>query len=111
MSDVMLQNLLRLLGGPRDAGGNAALMRFSIGSEYLKREQYDEAVRYLREAVERNPAYSAAWKQLGKALTAAGREPEAIETYERGIAAAEAHGDRQAVKEMTVFLRRLRRGT
>lgn len=109
MSDMLLQNLLRMLGGPRDAGGNAALLRFSIGTEYLKREQFDEAARYLREAVERNPAYSAAWKQLGKALAAAGRKTEAIDAYERGIAAAEAHGDRQAIKEMTVFLRRLRR--
>jgi tetratricopeptide (TPR) repeat protein len=108
MSDTLLQNLLRMIGSARDAGGNAALLRFSIGSAYLKREQYDEAVRYLREAVERDPAYSAAWKQLGKALAAAGRAAEAIDAYERGIAAAQAHGDRQAVKEMTVFLRRLR---
>lgn len=111
MSDALLQNLMRLLGGPRDAGGNAALLRFSIGTEYLKREQFDEAARYLRAAVERDPVYSAAWKQLGKALAAAGRQTEAIDAYERGIAAAQAHGDRQAVKEMTVFLRRLRRGT
>lgn len=110
MSDVLLQNLLRLLGGPRDHGANAALLRLSIGTEYLKREQFDEAARYLREAVERNPAYSAAWKQLGKALAAGGRHSEAIDAYERGIAAAQAHGDRQAVKEMTVFLRRLRPG-
>jgi tetratricopeptide (TPR) repeat protein len=109
MSDLLLQNLLRMIGGARDTGRNAALLRFSIGSEYLKREQYDEAVRYLGEAVERDPAYSAAWKQLGKALAAAGRTADAIEAYERGIAAAEAHGDRQAAKEMTVFLRRLRR--
>lgn len=109
MSDTLLQNLLRLLGGPRDNGANAALLRFSIGSEYLKREQFDEAAHYLRDAVERNPAYSAAWKQLGKALAAAGRAAEAIDAYDRGIAAAQAHGDRQAVKEMTVFLRRLRR--
>lgn len=109
MSDVMLQNLLRLLGGPRDTADNAALLRFSIGAEYLKHERYEEAVRYLREAVERNPAYSAAWKQLGRALAAAGRDAEAIDTYQHGIDTAEAHGDRQAVKEMTVFLRRLRR--
>lgn len=109
MTDTLLQNLLRLIGGARDVGGNAAVLRFSIGTEYLKRQQYDEAVRYLREAVERNPAYSAAWKQLGKALAAAGRHAEAIDAYERGIAAAQAHGDRQAVNEMTVFLRRLQR--
>lgn len=38
MSDTLLQNLLRLLGSPRDSGANAALLRFSIGSAYLKRE-------------------------------------------------------------------------
>ena len=32
---------------------------------------------------------------------------DAMDAYRRGIAAAEAKGDKQAAKEMTVFLRRL----
>jgi predicted Zn-dependent protease len=59
--------------------------------------------------VELNPEYSAAWKIYGKALTASGRENEAREAYAQGIAAANRNGDIQAAKEMSVFLRRLKR--
>jgi hypothetical protein len=56
-----------------------------------------------------DPGYSAAWKLLGKALNAAGREAEALAAYRAGIAAADKKGDKQAMKEMQVFARRLAR--
>jgi len=55
--------------------------------------------------------YSAAWKLLGKALQADGDKQGAHEAWESGIAAANARGDKQAEKEMSVFLRRLDRLT
>ena len=63
-------------------------------------------------AVEHDPGYSAAWKLLGKALEGDGRDEEAAAAWRRGIEAAEAKGDKQAAKEMAVFLRRVekRRG-
>ncbi|MGA8004508.1 MAG: BTAD domain-containing putative transcriptional regulator, partial [Burkholderiales bacterium] len=64
---------------------------------------------YLREAVTRDPGYSAAWKALGKALAEDGRAADALEAYRRGIDAAHAKGDKQAEKEMSVFARRLER--
>ena len=57
----------------------------------------------------KDPNYSAAWKLLGKALAESGAAAEALEAYERGIAVAEARGDKQAAKEMTVFARRMRK--
>ena len=100
-----LPNLLRLIGSPRDG----ALLRFSIGAEYLKAGKAGNAATHLREAVARDANYSAAWKLLGRALAEDGRPAEALEAYERGIAVAEARGDKQAAKEMTVFARRLRK--
>lgn len=100
-----LPRLLKLVGTARDG----ALLRFSIGSEYLKAGDAPNAAAQLRAAVERDPNYSAAWRLLGRALAAAGRAEEALEAYERGIAVATARGDRQAAKEMTVFARRLRK--
>ncbi len=44
---------------------------------------------------------------LGQSLTAAGDRTEAAASYRRGIAVAEGRGDKQAAKEMQVFLRRL----
>jgi cytochrome c-type biogenesis protein CcmH/NrfG len=57
--------------------------------------------------VEQDGDYSAAWKLLGKALAESGDADGAAAAYRNGIAAAERRGDKQAAKEMTVFLRRL----
>jgi predicted Zn-dependent protease len=100
-----LDNLLKLVGTPRDG----ALLRFSLGAEYLKAGDTASAATHLREAVARDPQYSAAWKLLGKALAGNGAAAEALAAYERGIAVAEERGDKQAAKEMTVFARRLRK--
>ena len=87
-------------------GKDSALLRFSLGMQYLKRDPA-RAAEHLRSAVAQDRDYSAAWKLLGKALADAGRREEAIEAYRAGIEAAGRKGDKQAAKEMTVFLRRL----
>jgi predicted Zn-dependent protease len=101
----LIANLEKLLGGPRDG----ALLRYSLGNEHLKAGDFAQAAVRLREAVERDAGYSAAWKLLGKALAEDGKGSEALAAYERGIAVAEARGDIQAAREMNVFARRLRR--
>ena len=99
----MISSLEKLLGTPRDG----ALLRYSLGLEYAKAGEHERAIEFLREAVGRDPLYSAAWKALGGALRAAGRADEALEAYRSGIEAARAKGDKQAEKEMAVFARRL----
>lgn len=103
MSTAIIQNLEKLL----ESGKESALLRFSLGSEYLKASQADAAAMHLQRAVELDPAYSAAWKLLGKALLAAERKGEALVAYRQGIEVAENRGDKQAAKEMTVFARRI----
>ena len=71
----------------------------------------DLAAMHLHEAVGHDPTYSAAWKLLGRALTAAGQDAEAMRAFEQGIAIAQDKGDRQAAKEMEVFLRRLNKSS
>ncbi|MDH3670091.1 MAG: tetratricopeptide repeat protein [Gammaproteobacteria bacterium] len=90
-------------------GQDNALVRYGLGNEYLKLKQFDRAVEHLEKAVQFDHGYSAAWKSLGKALASAGKNREAIEAYETGIEIAEKKGDVQAVKEMRVFLKRLRK--
>ena len=101
----MIPQLEKLLGTPRDN----ALLRYSLGLEYAKGGDNDKAVQYLRDAVEKDPLYSAAWKALGKTLASMGKNDEALAAFEKGIAAAQQKGDRQAEKEMTVFAKRLRK--
>jgi len=90
-------------------GQDNALLRYSLGGEYLKLNQFAKAAEHLRKAVAHDPKYSAAWKLLGKALTDADHKDEAIKAYEDGIRVAEEKGDKQAAKEMVVFLKRLQK--
>ncbi|MDA1118728.1 MAG: tetratricopeptide repeat protein [Proteobacteria bacterium] len=103
MPAPLIANLEKLLGTPRDG----ALLRYSLGTEHLKAGNLERALEHLREAVARDPKYSAAWKALGRVLADAGREDEAHAAWTQGIEAAHARGDKQAEKEMTVFARRL----
>ncbi len=105
MSTSTLDNLLKLVGTPRDG----ALLRFSLGNEYLKAGEAALAAAQFHAAVEKDPKFSAAWKLLGKSLAEAGQAGEALAAYREGIAVAEARGDLQAAKEMKVFVRRLER--
>jgi Tfp pilus assembly protein PilF len=90
-------------------GQDSPLLRFGLGQEYLKRNQNDRAITHLRAAVEKDPKYSAAWKMLGQALAAAGRNDDATSAYREGIRIAEEKGDIQSAREMGVFLKRLQR--
>lgn len=101
----MISTLEKLLGTARDG----ALLRYSLGLEYAKAGRHAEAAAQLREAVARDPLYSAAWKALGKALSETNALGDALRAYQQGIEAAKKKGDRQAEKEMTIFARRLAR--
>jgi predicted Zn-dependent protease len=106
MAQPLISSLEKLIGTPRDG----ALLRYSLGGEYLKAGDKARAIEQLREAVRRDPDYSAAWKLLGRALSEADELGQALEAWTHGIEAARRKGDRQAEKEMTVFARRLARG-
>ena len=99
----MISALEKLLGTPRDG----ALLRYSLGLEYAKAGEPQKALAHLREALVRDPLYSAAWKLLAKLLGDSGQTQEALAAYRQGIDAARKKGDRQAEKEMAVFARRL----
>lgn len=100
-----IESLEKLIGSARDG----ALLRYSLGTEYAKAGDPARAVKELKEALARDPGYSAAWKALGKTLEQQSLRAEALEAYRSGIEAARRKGDRQAEKEMTVFARRLER--
>lgn len=91
------------------SGRDDALLRFSLGLQYLQTGNAARAAEHLRRALAHDPDYSAAWKLLGRALLQSGDEAGAAAAYRDGIAVAERLGDKQAAKEMGVFLRRIER--
>lgn len=105
MAAPTVESLEKLIGTPRDG----SLLRFSLGVEYSRLNQWEKAIEHFRRSVAADPGYSAAWRALGKALEAAGQAEAALAAYRDGIAAAQKKGDKQAEKEMTVFARRLER--
>ena len=102
MSDAV-ENLRRLCGTARDG----ALLRMTLANALVAGGDQASAIVELRRALEFDADYSAAWKLLGKLLAESGVLPAATDAYRAGIEAARRRGDKQAEKEMRVFLRRL----
>lgn len=103
MSAELIASLRKQCDGPRDG----ALLRFSLGNALLADGDAGAAIEEFTRATGFDPSYSAAWKLLGKACLASGDEAAAADAWRHGIVAASQRGDKQAEKEMTVFLRRL----
>ncbi|WP_114012811.1 hypothetical protein [Pseudomonas aeruginosa] len=102
---MMIEGLEKMLA----KGVDNALLRFGLGKGYLDAGDAERTTEHLQRCVEQDPKYSAGWKLLGKARQAAGDLAGARQAWEQGLAAAATHGDKQAEKEMTVFLRKLDR--
>lgn len=101
----MREKLEKLLAQGRDS----ALLRFGLGDACLKDHDAAQAALHLAQATVQQPGYSAAWKLLGKALHQLGRLEETQAAWTTGVTVAQQQGDLQAVKEMTVFLKRLQK--
>ena len=101
----MLESLEKMLA----KGVDNALLRFGLGKGYLDLGENAKAAEHFQRCVAFDPKYSAAWKLLGKAYLAQADFAAARHAWDMGLAAARAHGDKQAEKEMTVFLKRLDR--
>jgi Tfp pilus assembly protein PilF len=103
MAQDFIANLEALLAKGQDAPS----LRFALASRYLAAGDSAAALRHAEAAVALDAGYSAGWKVLGQARAAAGDERGAAESFRRGIEVAAARGDRQAAKEMQVFLKRV----
>jgi predicted Zn-dependent protease len=68
------------------------LVRFGLANEYLKAEQYEDAVTALNEYLQRADDEGAAFGMLARAYEKVGQRDRAREAYLRGIEAAELHG-------------------
>ncbi len=100
---ALIDNLEAMLA----KGQDNALLRFGLGQAYFNEKNYARAREHLTEATLQDKNNSAAWKILGKTLVELGELDAAITTYQSGIDIAETRGDKQAAKEMQVFLRRI----
>jgi Tfp pilus assembly protein PilF len=101
------QDLIANLEALLAKGGDSPALRLALATRYLDAGDAAAAVRHATGALALDAEYSAAWKLLGRAQAASGDSAAAADTYRRGIEVAHRRGDRQAAKEMQVFLKRL----
>ncbi len=88
-------------------GTDSALLRLSIAQQLSTAARFDEAIVHLQRALVLNPLYTAVWLALGQAIEKRGDPARAIETYKEGIETAKKNGDKQAERQMGVYLNRL----
>lgn len=68
-----------------------SLVRFGLANEYLKAEQYREAIHELNNYLQQTDDEGAAFGMLARAYEKIGMRDEARESFLRGIEAAEKH--------------------
>lgn len=74
--------------------------RYALALEFDKEGREEEAICHLKEVITRDPSYVAAYYHLGRLLARAGRAPEALDAYRRGLDHAAAAGDQRTRSEI-----------
>jgi cytochrome c-type biogenesis protein CcmH/NrfG len=83
---------------------NDVFARYGLAMEYSKMGDIDTALAEYKRVLEVNPEYTAAYQMAGQMLASAGRNDEARQMLESGIACARRAGNQHAVSEMQGML-------
>lgn len=98
-----IESLLKLIGTPRDN----AMLRLTVARLLAAAGRLSEAEEHLEAAVGMDANYTAAWKELGRVLLQRADSEGAAAAWRKGLEIARTQGDKQAEREMSVFLKRL----
>jgi Tfp pilus assembly protein PilF len=101
-----MSDLLERLRKQLEAGRDSALLRLSMAQALLNSDP-PEALDHAERALAFDPRYTAALKARARALDLSGQIDLAINAYRGAIEVAAERGDKQAEREMQVWLRRL----
>ncbi len=66
-------------------------VRVELGDLYMDHERWDEAIRWYREALERDPALPNVLTDLGASLVHSGRPDEGLAEFEKALAQDDNH--------------------
>jgi tetratricopeptide (TPR) repeat protein len=105
VSEDRLEQLRRI--AEREPSDDVA--QYGFGKACLDGGLLEEAIAAFTRATQLNPGYSAAYRDLGRTLSEAGRPHDAIRILRSGIRVAQERGDLQTVREMEVFMKRAAR--
>ena len=96
MQAERLQKLLEFLKNEP----NDEFLQYALATEYLRLNQTDQALYYYEKLVNEHPNYVGTYYHLGKLYETLNRKPDAIATYEQGIAVARQARDNHALSEL-----------
>ncbi|WP_018616818.1 tetratricopeptide repeat protein [Segetibacter koreensis] len=84
-----------LITSPADS-----FLQHALALEYIKIGEDGEARKLFENLLERDAAYVGSYYHLAKLLERAGNNAEAIQWYEKGMAAAKKAGDQHSYNEL-----------
>jgi tetratricopeptide (TPR) repeat protein len=87
---------------------NDAFARYGLAMEYSRVGEIEAALAEFKKLLELHPNYIAGYQMAGQMLSAAGRNEEARQMLEAGIATAGRAGNKHAQEEMQGLLAELR---
>jgi cytochrome c-type biogenesis protein CcmH/NrfG len=82
-------------------------VRVELGNLYMDHERWDDAIRWYREALERNPALPNVLTDLGASLVHSGRPAEGLAEFEKALSQDDSH--RNALYNKGIALMQLAR--
>lgn len=95
-----IEQLTRLL----EAEPDDAFLMYGIAQEHFKLGAFDQAVAWYDRTIAADPNHGYAYFHKARALEAAGRRGDAIETLRIGVRVARAAGDQKAWSELAGYL-------
>lgn len=91
-----LNQLLSFLeNSPKDS-----FILFAIAKEYENLAKTELAISYYQRLVSESPDYVGTYYHFGKILQKEGKEDEALEIFDQGLAVSKAQGDQHAYNEL-----------
>lgn len=84
---------------------NDPFLKYALATEYLRMNDRDKALEYYENLVNNHPDYVGTYYHLGKLYETLNRKPEAIVTYEKGMAAAQQQLDNHSFAELQTVYR------
>ncbi|HVW13145.1 MAG TPA: tetratricopeptide repeat protein [Mucilaginibacter sp.] len=84
---------------------NDPFLKYALATEYLRLNDSAKALEYYEDLLNHHPDYVGTYYHLGKLYEALNRKPDAITTYEKGMAAAQKQRDNHAFAELQVVYR------
>lgn len=100
----MAQSRIDIFRQMAEAQPDDAMIWYGLGSEYVKLEQWSEAVEALRNVLRINPDYTAAYQMLGSAHASLGEREDARRIWTEGVETANRTGAWKAREHMEGLL-------